>query len=1451
MRKKLHFLIAAVWLLSMNVFTAFGQGTYVKVTSNQSNWAGEYLLVYESPEGSAYVWNGMDAVNGYDEMALSGNAITTSSAVKLIVAAMDGGYSVLIQGGGNDGKYIYGQSGSNTIKYGNEPVANTFEFDGESVLMASNTSIMRFNDASNQMRFRYYKESSWANQAPVQLYKNNGGGPVDPTVATPTFNPAGGSYTDPLNVTISCATSGATIRYTLDGSTPTTSSAVYSQPIPVSQTTTIKAIGIKSGMQNSNVATANYNFVTLMTIAEARALENNAYALVQGVITFIDGRNIYIQDATAGIDLFLNSNTVPEGLALGDLVQAYGMKSVYNGLVELSGINGSDPSQFSKISSGNPLPMVVKTIDEILTDAEGPNMLQSTRVKIVNALVGTINTSGNTPISQGDNTLNIYKMPEVDGLAEGDNITVIGVVGYFNAPQLRVASAADITVSDPQYPTVATPTFSPEGGAYTSTQTVTISCATSGAAIRYTLDGSTPTNNSTLYSQPITVSQTTTIKAIGIKSGMQNSYVATAEYTIVSPITIAAARALDNNEYALVQGVVILLDGRNVYIQDATAGINLYLNSNTVPETLALGDMVMAFGKKSVYNGLVELSGIDGGNTGEFSILSHNNPLPLAVKTIAEILADHEQSDMLQSTRVKVVGATIGEIDYSNDTPITQGEHTINIFKLPEVEGLMEGDEVTVIAVVGCHNAAQLRVQSAADVEFTHPVYPAINVNPQTLSGFGYVIGGGPSEEQSFSITGHNLSSNVTVTLSGSAFQMSTSTGASFAPQTTITLTPANGVVTQTIYVRLKAGLTVNSYTGSIQVQSQLDPVTVALSGAVSEQGDSWNRIFTLGELTDGSQVVIAARFNEDVHSYYAMPAQVSGKPDGVLFESSILNSKEVLPAEIVANSNDYVWNVAVSNGVVTLTNASGQSLGYSSSTNFSGGQNTEWTVTNETSGENAMVPNYTGFVFTNVGVDNRCIAENYQYKFGAYASSNMNNSAYNFFLDLFVYGGEAIQTVENPVIDMPSGVYFNDIDVTITCPTPGAIIRYTINGDEPTDNSMIYSTPIHVTGAMTIKAMATRDHFFNSEVVSATYQVFNGMDVLFSQDWEGEMNGWSFVTVQGNKPWTIATHDDNKYANANGYNDDVDNEQWCISPSFDLTLHTGQDVVLWFRNAMKYTGPAMQLLFSNNYDGQHPATATWQPLTFTPSPGNYEWTPSGVIDLSNFNGNNCYIAFKYVSTVAEGAASWEVDDIVVLAGGSIATPTITATPTTINLSYVAGEGPSPAYSYALYASNLQGNGVIMTLVSNNFEISLDGLNWDNELGISYSNGAINNQPVMVYVRMVEGLGEGNYNGTIQHDGGNAHVEVNLVGVVEHNAGVGESHDLKVTLWNADHEIVVDNQESESLEMTVFNVLGQSMMHRTLAAQSRERIEHDLSSGLYVIMIQHALGTKSAKIVVR
>ncbi len=85
---------------------------------------------------------------------------------------------------------------------------------------------------------------------------------------------------------------------------------------------------------------------------------------------------------------------------------------------------------------------------------------------------------------------------------------------------LAQAAAADV------------PMFSPTPGAYLTPQTVTITDATSGAAIYYTLDGTTPTTSSTLYSGPITVPSTATIKAIAAAPGLNNSSIAVGDYTI-------------------------------------------------------------------------------------------------------------------------------------------------------------------------------------------------------------------------------------------------------------------------------------------------------------------------------------------------------------------------------------------------------------------------------------------------------------------------------------------------------------------------------------------------------------------------------------------------------------------------------------------------------------------------------------------------------------------------------------------------------------------------------------------------------------------------------------------------------------------------------------------------------------------------------------------------------
>jgi hypothetical protein len=80
-----------------------------------------------------------------------------------------------------------------------------------------------------------------------------------------------------------------------------------------------------------------------------------------------------------------------------------------------------------------------------------------------------------------------------------------------------------------------TPVASKTEGSYETSVTVTLSSETSGAFIHYTTNGNTPTASSTLYSSPITITNTATLKAIAVSAGMDNSTIMTETYTITDP----------------------------------------------------------------------------------------------------------------------------------------------------------------------------------------------------------------------------------------------------------------------------------------------------------------------------------------------------------------------------------------------------------------------------------------------------------------------------------------------------------------------------------------------------------------------------------------------------------------------------------------------------------------------------------------------------------------------------------------------------------------------------------------------------------------------------------------------------------------------------------------------------------------------------------------------------
>ena len=567
------------------------------------------------------------------------------------------------------------------------------------------------------------------------------------------------------------------------------------------------------------------------TIAEALALENGtADVSVIGTVTFIDGRNVYIQDETAGIDVYF---TAAPTVVIGDMIYAKGSRATYKGLPEISGVNPTDEAQFTIISNNNLLPLEEVTIEELLANTAD---YMCERVIIKNATIGTLNTSGNTTLTQGESSTVIYKIPECDAV-EGDTVNVTAVVSCYNTVQLRVASADDVEtvvlIPDPidpaDYPDYTTIdqilALSSASGTYTVVGQVTFVFGNYGslnsillgdvadneiiglqiydytniasynvgdivavtgtvgeyggvrqissvtavtvldtevppmAAQEVTVDelksniadylseyvviknatlgaynsngsttitdetGSMPIYRAAAYPAGVSEGDVVDVYAAASKynSTVQLRNGASTDYVqeTLPYITIAEALSLENGASATVRGTVTFIDGRNIYVQDATGGIVLYLTAAS--ETIAVGDMVQATGTRAAYKGLPELSGID--PTGEaITIISSGNVLPLETVTLAELLA---APDTYMCERIKLEGVTLGTINNSGNTPITQGESSINIYKLPEIN-FVEGDVVDVVAVVSCYNSAQLRVLNAEGVtehiEFIDPI---------------------------------------------------------------------------------------------------------------------------------------------------------------------------------------------------------------------------------------------------------------------------------------------------------------------------------------------------------------------------------------------------------------------------------------------------------------------------------------------------------------------------------------------------------------------------------------------------------------------------------------------------------------------------------------------------------------------------------------------------------
>jgi nucleoid-associated protein YgaU len=249
--------------------------------------------------------------------------------------------------------------------------------------------------------------------------------------------------------------------------------------------------------------------------------------------------------------------------------------------------------------------------------------------------------------------------------------------------------------STPKTPptTVAAPTFSPAEGTYTSAQSVTISTTTEGAEIRYTTDSTDPTSTTgTVYAAPISVSATTTIKAIATKAGDNDSSVSSATYTIGGKV---ADVQFDPNGGSFTEATSVTLssatDGAQVYYttdgsDPSPSGGTRYAGPVSVSATQTLKAMAVKQGWKD--SGITSAdftvnlgtaTGTKGQPVTDVEVTEARNALARAKEVDADFF-DPDNYDMAKRLLYEAIDIKINDPDGARQKLGSSKEHSDKAF---------------------------------------------------------------------------------------------------------------------------------------------------------------------------------------------------------------------------------------------------------------------------------------------------------------------------------------------------------------------------------------------------------------------------------------------------------------------------------------------------------------------------------------------------------------------------------------------------------------------------------------------------------------------------------------------------------------------------------------------------------------------------------------------------
>ncbi len=465
---------------------------------------------------------------------------------------------------------------------------------------------------------------------------------IETQTAAPTFNPVGGTYASAQSVSMSSTTSGASIYYTLDGTTPNTSAGgstlLYSSPITVSATTTVKALATASGFFTSNVSTAAYTISSSTGsinfgsgFAAGGMIFNGSVALSGTHLRVTNGGTnqaasawystpVSVASFTNDFNFQVTPGTSPTADGFAFVIQANNTTALGTGGGGLG--YGSDTA--GTMAANSILKSIAIKFDLYSNSGEG---IDSTGLYANGAspttpyvdLTGTgidlhsghvfnahMTYDGTNLIMTLTDTVTAAKFTQTWPINLASTIGSSTAYFGFTGGTGGLTAIQDIiswtySSGSPTLTAAATPTFSPAAGTYASAQSVTLSDATAGSTIFYTTDGSTPTTSSTKYTLAIGVGTTTTIKAIATAPNFTTSLVGIATYTIQTAVATPTFSPAAGT-YSSTQSVALsdTTSGATIYYttdgSSPTTASTKYTGAISVPATTTLKAIAVATG---------------------------------------------------------------------------------------------------------------------------------------------------------------------------------------------------------------------------------------------------------------------------------------------------------------------------------------------------------------------------------------------------------------------------------------------------------------------------------------------------------------------------------------------------------------------------------------------------------------------------------------------------------------------------------------------------------------------------------------------------------------------------------------------------------------------------------------------------------------------------------------